>query len=243
MHHTPTGSRWAVGARTRERHSSAIGATRTPQPTVQRGPGDSRLQGMSQRRPTAMSAPWIGRWSPTILIRLRLRARPRAGTAGTTPSDCTADLSLQTMAEIEELRRARSAAPSRRLNLRASSAVAPTAHNAPVRIIAGSRKGHTIAAPKGTRHPPDRRPRSRGRVQLRSVRSTGRPCSISSQARAGWASKPSRAERERAVFVESERDAARAIERNLDKLRLTGATVAPPMRRAPSQARRRGQVV
>src|ERR1700747_2181567 len=28
-----------------------------------------------------------------------------------------------------------------------------------------------------------------------------------------------------AVFVESDRDAARAIERNLDKLRLTGATV------------------
>jgi 16S rRNA (guanine966-N2)-methyltransferase len=93
-----------------------------------------------------------------------------------------------------------------------------------VRIIAGSRKGHTIHAPKGasTRPTGDRVREAAfnliGPVDGASVLDlfAGSGAMGLEALSRGAAS---------AVFVEAEREAARAIERNLDRLRLTGATV------------------
>jgi 16S rRNA (guanine966-N2)-methyltransferase len=93
-----------------------------------------------------------------------------------------------------------------------------------MRIIAGSRKGHTIHAPKGasTRPTGDRVREAAfnliGPVDGASVLdlfagSGAMGLEALSRGAAG------------AVFVEADREAARAIERNLDRLRLTGATV------------------
>lgn len=93
-----------------------------------------------------------------------------------------------------------------------------------MRIIAGSRKGHTIVAPKGhgTRPTGDRvreaafnliGPVDGATVLDLFAGSGAMGLEALSRGAAG------------AVFVESDWDAARAIERNLDKLRLTGATV------------------
>ena len=95
-----------------------------------------------------------------------------------------------------------------------------------MRIIAGSRKGHTIYAPKGL----DTRPTS---DRVREAAFTLVPPGFLDGASvldvfAGSGAMGLEAlsrGAERAVFVEADRDAARAIERNLDKLRLTGATV------------------
>jgi 16S rRNA (guanine966-N2)-methyltransferase len=93
-----------------------------------------------------------------------------------------------------------------------------------MRIIAGSRKGHTIFAPKGlsTRPTGDRVREAAfnligpvdGAAVLDLFAGSG-AMGLEALSR-GAAS---------AVFVESDREAAHAIERNLDKLRLTGATV------------------
>jgi 16S rRNA (guanine966-N2)-methyltransferase len=93
-----------------------------------------------------------------------------------------------------------------------------------VRIIAGSRKGHTIYAPKGhdTRPTGDRVREAAfnligpvdGAAVLDLFAGSG-AMGLEALSR-GAAS---------AVFVEADRDAVRTIERNLDKLRLTGATV------------------
>jgi 16S rRNA (guanine966-N2)-methyltransferase len=94
-----------------------------------------------------------------------------------------------------------------------------------VRIIAGERKGHTIFAPRGreTRPTSDRvrenvfnivAPWVEGARVLDLYAGSG-AMGLEALSR-GAAS---------AVFVESDADAVRAIERNLDKLRLTGATV------------------
>ena len=93
-----------------------------------------------------------------------------------------------------------------------------------MRIVAGSRKGHGIAAPKGvvTRPTGDRvreavfslvGPVEGARV-LDLVAGSG-AMGLEALSR-GAAS---------AVFVERERDACRVIQRNLEKLRLTGADV------------------
>ena len=93
-----------------------------------------------------------------------------------------------------------------------------------VRIIAGSRKGHTIFAPKGlaTRPTGDRVRESAfnliGPVDGASV------LDLFAGSGAMGLEALSRGA-ERAVFVESDGQAARAIERNLDKLRLSGATI------------------
>ena len=93
-----------------------------------------------------------------------------------------------------------------------------------MRIIAGSRKGHTIFAPRGI----DTRPTSdrvreaafnligpvEGAVVLDLFAGSG---AMGLEALSRGA--------DRAVFVEHDREAARAIERNLDRLRLTGAAV------------------
>jgi 16S rRNA (guanine966-N2)-methyltransferase len=94
-----------------------------------------------------------------------------------------------------------------------------------VRIIAGEHRGRRIAAPEGesTRPMLDRvreslfgtlGERVEGAQVLDLFAGSG---SLALEALSRGA--------ERAVFVEADADAARAIERNLDKLRLTGATV------------------
>ncbi len=93
-----------------------------------------------------------------------------------------------------------------------------------MRIVAGSRKGHTIHAPKGreTRPTSDRVRENTfnliGPVDGASVLDLfAGSGALGLEALSRGAA--------RAVFVESDRDAARTIERNLDKLRLSGATV------------------
>jgi len=95
-----------------------------------------------------------------------------------------------------------------------------------MRIIAGERKGHTIVAPKGrdaTRPTSDRvrenvfnivAPWVEGARVLDLYAGSG-AMGLEALSRGAAA----------VVFVESGADAVRAIERNLDKLRLTGATV------------------
>ena len=94
-----------------------------------------------------------------------------------------------------------------------------------MRIIAGERKGHTIFAPRGreTRPTSDRvrenvfnivAPWVEGARVLDLYAGSG-AMGLEALSR-GAAS---------TVFVESDRDALQAIERNLEKLRLTGATV------------------
>ena len=93
-----------------------------------------------------------------------------------------------------------------------------------MRLIAGSRKGHTIHAPKGsTTRPTGDRVREAafnligpvdGATVLDLYAGSG-AMGLEALSR-GAAS---------AVFVEADRDACRTIERNLDKLGLTGATV------------------
>ena len=94
-----------------------------------------------------------------------------------------------------------------------------------MRIIAGSRKGHTIYAPpgRGRTRPTSDRVRENtfnliGPVDGASVLDlfAGSGALGLEALSRGAAS---------AVLVESDRDAVRTIERNLDKLRLTGATI------------------
>jgi 16S rRNA (guanine966-N2)-methyltransferase len=93
-----------------------------------------------------------------------------------------------------------------------------------VRIIAGSRKGHTIFAPKGR----DTRPTG-DRVREAAFNLIGpvdeaTVLDLFAGSGAMGLEALSRGAAS-AVFVESDRDACRAIERNLAKLGLTGATV------------------
>jgi 16S rRNA (guanine(966)-N(2))-methyltransferase RsmD len=93
-----------------------------------------------------------------------------------------------------------------------------------VRIIAGTHKGHTINAPKGL----DTRPTG-DRVREAAFNLIGpvdgaKVIDLFAGSGAMGLEALSRGA-ERAVFVESDADAARSIERNLDKLRLTGATI------------------
>jgi 16S rRNA (guanine966-N2)-methyltransferase len=93
-----------------------------------------------------------------------------------------------------------------------------------MRIIAGSRKGHTIQAPKGI----DTRPTG-DRVREAAFNLIGpvggaRVLDLFAGSGAMGLEALSRGA-DRAVFVEADAAAASALERNLDKLRLTGATV------------------
>ena len=99
-----------------------------------------------------------------------------------------------------------------------------------MRIIAGERKGHTIVAPRGreTRPTSDRvrenifnivAPWVEGAHVLDLYAGSG---AMGLEALSRGAAN--------AVFVESDAEAVRAIERNLDKLRLTGATIVWPLR-------------
>jgi 16S rRNA (guanine966-N2)-methyltransferase len=94
-----------------------------------------------------------------------------------------------------------------------------------VRIIAGSRRGHTIQAPKGL----DTRPTSdRVRENVFNIVAPwvegARVLDLYAGSGAMGLEALSRGA-ERSVFVESDNDAVRVINQNLDKLRLTGAQV------------------
>ena len=94
-----------------------------------------------------------------------------------------------------------------------------------MRIIAGSRKGHRITAPKGL----DTRPTSdRVRENVFNIVAPwvegARVLDLYAGSGAMGLEALSRGAKT-AVFVESDREAARAIERNLDKLGLTGARI------------------
>jgi 16S rRNA (guanine966-N2)-methyltransferase len=93
-----------------------------------------------------------------------------------------------------------------------------------MRIVAGSRKGHTIYAPAGL----DTRPTA-DRVREAAFNLIG-PVDdatvLDLYAGAGGMGLEALSRgAARAVFVETDANAVRAIERNLDRLRLTGATV------------------
>jgi 16S rRNA (guanine966-N2)-methyltransferase len=93
-----------------------------------------------------------------------------------------------------------------------------------VRIIAGSRKGHTIYAPKGlVTRPTGDRVREAAFNLIGPVEGAAVLDLFAGSGAMGLEALSRGAER--AVFVESDRDACRAIERNLDKLGLTGAEV------------------
>jgi 16S rRNA (guanine966-N2)-methyltransferase len=94
-----------------------------------------------------------------------------------------------------------------------------------MRIVAGSRKGHTIYAPKGlaTRPTSDRVRENVYNIVAPWVEGA-RVLDLYAGSGAMGLEALSRGA-ESAVFVEADADAVRAIERNLDKLRLTGATV------------------
>jgi 16S rRNA (guanine966-N2)-methyltransferase len=94
-----------------------------------------------------------------------------------------------------------------------------------VRIIAGERKGHTIFAPKGR----DTRPTSdRVRENVFNIVAPwiegARVLDLYAGSGAMGLEALSRGAAS-AVFVEADAEAVRTLERNLDKLRLTGATV------------------
>jgi 16S rRNA (guanine966-N2)-methyltransferase len=91
-----------------------------------------------------------------------------------------------------------------------------------VRIVAGSRKGHTIHAPKGVdTRPTSDRVRESAFMLIGPVDGASVLDLFAGSGAMGMEALSRGAER--AVFVENDRDAVRAIGRNLDKLRLRGA--------------------
>jgi 16S rRNA (guanine966-N2)-methyltransferase len=93
-----------------------------------------------------------------------------------------------------------------------------------VRIIAGSKKGHTIHAPKGLNTRPTADRVREAAFNLIGPVDDATVLDLYAGSGAMGLEALSRGAAS-AVFVEADRDAARAIERNLDRLRLTGATV------------------
>jgi 16S rRNA (guanine966-N2)-methyltransferase len=94
-----------------------------------------------------------------------------------------------------------------------------------VRIIAGERKGHTIFAPRGreTRPTSDRVRENVFNIVAPWVEGA-RVLDLYAGSGAMGLEALSRGA-DSVVFIEAEADAVRAIERNLDKLRLTGARI------------------
>jgi 16S rRNA (guanine966-N2)-methyltransferase len=93
-----------------------------------------------------------------------------------------------------------------------------------MRIVAGSRKGHTIHAPKGkATRPTSDRVREAAFNLIGPVDGASVLDLYAGSGAMGLEALSRGADR--AVFVESDREACRAIERNLEKLRLTGARV------------------
>jgi 16S rRNA (guanine966-N2)-methyltransferase len=93
-----------------------------------------------------------------------------------------------------------------------------------MRIIAGSRKGHTIVAPKGLETRPTSDRTREAAFNLIGPVDGARVLDLYAGSGAMGLEALSRGAVQ-AVFVDSEREACRTIERNLDKLRLTGAVL------------------
>jgi 16S rRNA (guanine966-N2)-methyltransferase len=93
-----------------------------------------------------------------------------------------------------------------------------------MRIIAGSRKGHRIAAPKGAATRPTGDRVREAAFNLIGPLDDATVLDVFAGSGAMGLEALSRGAR-RCVFVESDRVACRAIEANLEKLRLTGALV------------------
>jgi 16S rRNA (guanine966-N2)-methyltransferase len=93
-----------------------------------------------------------------------------------------------------------------------------------VRVIAGSRKGHTIAAPRGRETRPTSDRVRESVFNLVGPLDGARVLDLFAGSGALGIEALSRGAA-RAVFVERDPDAVRTIERNLDRLRLTGARV------------------
>lgn len=93
-----------------------------------------------------------------------------------------------------------------------------------MRIIAGSRKGHRIAAPRGLATRPTGDRVREAAFNLIGPVEDGTVLDVFAGSGAMGLEALSRGAR-RAVFVESDRAACRAITANLEKLRLTGALV------------------
>lgn len=94
-----------------------------------------------------------------------------------------------------------------------------------MRIIAGSHKGARLFAPKGLdTRPTGDRAREAAFNLIGSVVDGARVLDLYAGSGAMGLEALSRGA-DHVVFVESDREAARTIERNLDRLRLTGATV------------------
>jgi 16S rRNA (guanine966-N2)-methyltransferase len=93
-----------------------------------------------------------------------------------------------------------------------------------VRIVAGSRKGHTIYPPRGQATRPTGDRVREAAFNLIGPVEEARVLDLFAGSGAMGLEALSRGAAS-AVFVESDRDACRAIDRNLEKLRLTGATV------------------
>ena len=94
-----------------------------------------------------------------------------------------------------------------------------------MRVIAGSRKGHRIDAPQGlTTRPTSDRVRDPCLHEVEDVLADAVVLDLFAGSGAMGIEALSRGA-ERSVFVESNVQACRAIEHNLDKLRLTGAEV------------------
>jgi 16S rRNA (guanine966-N2)-methyltransferase len=92
-----------------------------------------------------------------------------------------------------------------------------------MRIIAGSRKGTTIYAPKSDTRPTGDRVREAAFNLIGPVDDMAVLDLFAGSGAMGLEALSRGAST--AVFVEADRDAQRAIERNVDKLRLTGATL------------------
>jgi len=112
-----------------------------------------------------------------------------------------------------------------------------------VRIIAGSRKGHTISAPKGheTRPTSDRVREAVFDIVTPWVEDAEVLDLFAGSGAMGLEALSRGAKR--AVFVEAEPEACRAIERNLDKLRLRGEVRCADVLTAIANERRRYDLV
>ncbi len=112
-----------------------------------------------------------------------------------------------------------------------------------MRVIAGSRKGHRIAAPKGaTTRPTGDRVREAAFNLIGPVDDAAVLDLFAGSGAMGIEALSRGAAT--ATFVESDRDAARTINANLDKLRLTGARVLQQdVRRFLAAERRRYDLI
>lgn len=105
-----------------------------------------------------------------------------------------------------------------------------------MRIIAGSRKGHRIDAPKGTRTRPTSDFVRETAFNLIGPVDGASVIDLFAGSGALGLEALSRGA-ERAVFVDSDRDACRTINANLDKLRLQGTVLCQDVARALAQER------